>query len=361
MSRHDEIRERCERFWNGESMRRPMVGALYNRMAPLRWFTENLDVRRLAPENLEAALYRGDMLRRFRAAETIGGDTGFVAYPFIGIPWLEAIFGCEVQAAGSSAWPEPLAADWRSLGEGDLQWDNGWFDVLQDEVRIAIDLRDELEADENAVLPIGPCHLRGLGDFAGALAGQTDFCLALYDFPKEIKNLIELGAGAWRRIVEAQFSLIPEDNCGGYWNGNQPLWCPGKSMLIPADVASLVSPEMFVEFFYKPLLQMIDGYDYSIMHTHSTYIDNYPLDMLMAIDELQAVQVGIDTNGPDIESIIPTIQKIAERRRVIVAGTLSADQIRRAMRKLPSTGICFLTYLESIEECREVLEELGIE
>ena len=105
---------------------------------------------------------------------------------------------------------------------------------------------------------------------------------------------------------------------------------------------------------------MLDGLDCSIMHTHSTYLDAYPLDLLLDIDELAAVQVGIDTNGPDIETVIHKMRKIVERRRLIVAGTLTPDQIRVAMRQLPSAGVCYLTYMETIADCRAVLEALDV-
>ena len=365
-SRLDENRERSMRFWNHETTDRPMVGALFNRMAPLAWFTERRDRTLVRPADLERSLFLDDCRRRLYAAETIGGDAPFVAYPFIGIPWLEAIFGCTVHAAGTSAWAEPLKTDWRCLTADTVPWENGWFDAMLEQTRALVELQRRLSDDvgsdaETAAryLPVGPCHLRGLGDLAAALAGQTEFCFALYDSPDDMHHLISLCADAWLRIVNAQFELIPSD-AGGYWNGNQPVWSPGKTMFIPADVASLVSPDMFTEFFLDPMRRMVAGLDYSIMHTHSTYLDAYPLDLLLEIDELRAVQVGIDTNGPDIESVAPAMCRIAERKSLIVAGSLSPDQIRRARAFLPDEGVCYLTYQETEAECRRVLDELEI-
>jgi hypothetical protein len=346
-----EIKERCDRFWKRENTDRPLVGALFNRMAPATRLEQNLQKRSVKPADITEEVFIDDCNRRHNASEQIEGDAIFVAAPYIGLPWLDAIMGCEVECGGGSAWAKPLESDWKEYTIDSVPWDNGWFDTMQEETKIALDI-------SKGRFPVGPVHLRGMGDLIATLMGQTEFCLSLYDYPDIIRRIIDIYVDVWRKIVQAQYSLLKPDE-GGFWNANQPLWTPAETMFIPADVASLVSPEMFKEFFFEPTRTMLKGYDYCIMHTHSSYLDAYPLDLLMTIPELKAVQIGIDPNGPSVEDLIPQFRHVMEQRSLIVAGggVLSAEDIRLIIKKLPPEGLCILSYKETVEECREVINQ----
>ena len=260
--------------------------------------------------------------------------------------------GCEVVLGETSVWAKPLELDWKKLDFASIAWDNGWLDAMQAHTAAAIEA-------SGGRYPVGPCHLRDLGDLASVLIGQNEFCLALYDHPEDVRRLNGVCMKAWQKIVRAQYELLSTE-AGGYWNGNQPLWSPGKSMFIPADVASLVSPEMFAEFFLEALERMLGGVDFCILHTHSTYLDAYPMDLLMQIAPLRAVQVGIDEGGPSAEELVPRLRAIQKSRPLIVAGVLSPEDVRILRSKLPPEGLCLLSYLETIADCKELIDDTGI-
>ena len=43
-------------------------------------------------------------------------------------------------------------------------------------------------------------------------------------------------------VITAQYDLLTPE-AGSYWNANQSLWAPDKTMFVPADVADQVSAE----------------------------------------------------------------------------------------------------------------------
>ncbi len=58
----------------------------------------------------------------------------FVAYPFIGLPWFDAVMGSSFSISGGSAWTESNA-DWKSYQKENVPWGNGWFDLILDQLK----------------------------------------------------------------------------------------------------------------------------------------------------------------------------------------------------------------------------------
>ncbi|MFW5988266.1 MAG: hypothetical protein ACOCQA_02370 [bacterium] len=340
----------CQKFWRKEKTEKPLVGALYNRISPLQWFTDGGKGKNLHPEDLSKEMFINDCQRRHRASQQIKGDAIYVAFPFSGIPWSEGVMGCKVKIGNGSCWSEILEDDWRNYTINSVPWNNGWFDKIQELTETAIEF-------SKGKYPIGPVHLRSPVDLVPALLGEKEFCLSLYDHPEEIHKLVEISTEVWEKIVNAQYDLLTKEE-GGYWNANQPMWAPGKNMFVTADASALISPGMFKKFFLSRFKKMLKDLEWCIMHTHSSSL--HVLDLLMPINELKAIQVGIDPNGPSLKELIPKFHKILSKKTLIIGGVLNSVEINTLISELPSEGLCIYTYLETIEECNRVINKVSI-
>ena len=355
LTEREELIDRGRKFWNREPTDRPMVGVLFNRMEPLSEFAKTHSEPLLKPAHFTNEIYLADLERRHAAIEQIGGDAPFVAFPFVGFPFMDAIMGCTIDQSGpvSPLAPAkihglPLQSDWKEYGIDSVPWDNGWFDLLQRNTSLAI------KASAGR-FPVGAATLGGVGESISTLIGETDFSHVIKNHPDSIRRLTDVYVQVWTKVVSAQYELLEPDS-GGYWNSNQPVWSPGKTMFIPADVAGKLSPDMFEEFFLEPMEQMLEGYDYCILHTHSTYIESYPLDRLIAVDQLKAVQLAVDANGPSIEELLPKFRHVLERCAMIINGELTGEDIRYLIKKLPHEGLFILCNRETVAEGRAVLD-----
>lgn len=155
----------------------------------------------------------------------------------------------------------------------------------------------------------------------------------------------------------------PEAYNGGYWNGNQPLWTPGRNMFVPADAVSILSPDTVEEFVTLRLRRITEHLDYCIAHTHSTYL--HAIDSVLKIDGFQCIQAGQDTDGPPIDEMLPIMRRIQASKSLIVAicqpdveGAL--EQARKAWNELDPAGLCILVYLETAEKGREFMEQFNL-
>ena len=353
-----ELIDRGHRFWNRERTDRPLVGVLFNRMDPLSEYKKTHSEPVIRPSDITDALYVADLERRHAAMEQIGGDAPFVAAPYSGMPWMDAIMGCTVDYSGPSG-PQapskfrgqPLPTDVHEYKLDSVPWNNGWYDLLLRHTSLAI-------KTAAGRFPVGPATLGGMGEMCSTLIGKSDFPAMIEEHPHTIRRLSEVFAHVWRRVITAQYELL-EPEADGYWNANQPLWAPGKTMFVPADVAGQVPAETFEEFFFEPMKAMLEGFDYCILHTHSSYIDAYPLDLLMGIDQLKAVQVGVDAIGPPVKELTPVFRHILERRALLIVGALRHEDIRHLIMNLPPEGLYILCPHETVDEGKAVLDELG--
>ena len=150
---------RCRVFWNREQVDKPMIGYLYNRRTPLSSLTDSRNEEYLRAEDITIETFLSDCEQRYRAGRKIGGDAVFVACPYTGMPWLEAIMGCRIKSENGVGWAEPLDSDWKGYNEGSVPWDNGWHRAMTDQTAEAIRF-------SHGKYPVGPPHLRGPGDVA---------------------------------------------------------------------------------------------------------------------------------------------------------------------------------------------------
>ena len=121
---------------------------------------------------------------------------------------------------------------------------------------------------------------------------------------------------------------------------------------MPADAVSVLSPAVVERWVVPRVRRTVVGLNYSIAHTHSSYL--HGLDAFLKIDELRAVQVGMDTAGPSIAELPPTLQRIQRRKALIVAIVVqdphqAAEDARTAIRSLAPEGLCLLSYLPTAE------------
>jgi len=340
-----ELIERCRKFWRREAVDRPLVGVLFDRMFPLQTFASGRENAEVLPEDVSVGWFLGECERRHLASEEIGGDAVFVAYAGIGLPWIEAVLGLKVRVQGGGGWAEPLDSDWKTYGEDSVRWDNGWFEKMQELTAAAVNAGQ-------GRFSVGPCHLRSPIDLASAILGAEALCLSIYDDPDALRRLLDIFSDVWSKMVEAQYERLPA-YFDGYWCGNQPIWAPGRTMFVTADAASLFSPRTFRQWVVPYLERIVQGLDYCIMHTHSTYL--HMLDAVMDIEGLRAIQVGIDDTGnKDISPLIPTLQRVQAGKALILAVTekdpaIAASQAQMALRELSPQGLCVLAYLPTVE------------
>ncbi|TVR55987.1 MAG: hypothetical protein EA426_14260 [Spirochaetaceae bacterium] len=82
--------------------------------------------KRITTEMLDVDAFLGDYERMFNEFEDVGQSAFWTAEPYTGVPWTEAILGCEVHAGGAGFTAEPWMESLDQIDELRFDPDNRW-------------------------------------------------------------------------------------------------------------------------------------------------------------------------------------------------------------------------------------------
>lgn len=160
----------------------------------------------------------------------------------------------------------------------------------------------------------------------------------------------------WTEIVRSQYEIVPAYR-GGYCYPSVPIWAPGKTVVVTADVAAMLSPRAFERFLLPCIDQASHAVNYAWMHTHSSYL--HILEPLLQLDSLKAIQVTVDYAGPSIAELLAPFRRIQSYKPLIVSGHLSAEDMRCLVRGLAPEGLYVLSLVDSTESGDELLQAIA--
>jgi len=83
--------------------------------------------KKITPSMLDVEAFLNDYERMYQDISSIGQDGFWVAEPFYGIPWMEAILGCEIYATKSSFVSKPWVKSLEETKKIEFNAENEWF------------------------------------------------------------------------------------------------------------------------------------------------------------------------------------------------------------------------------------------
>jgi len=301
--------------------------------------------KRITPEMLSVEDFLPDYERMFQVSEEVSQDAFWTAEPFTGIPWMEAILGCEICAGEESFISKPWLKDLREVDTIQLDPKNPWFQKY-------LEFTEKLVALSHGRFPVGMPIMRGPSDMVGALMGQTEMVYALTDEPKRMKQFFLKVTDIFLQVQEAQTNRIPPF-FGGSALGFYHVWCPGLSIWYQDDLSALLSPGMFREFLAPTSRKICEGFPYTAVHLHPASF--FMLDEILSNNALKAVEVNKDVGGPTVEEMLPELKKILDKKSLILWGDLSLQDLVCVRKNLPLRGLFFHIITPSMEKANELL------
>ena len=118
-------------FWSREALKRRLVSfQLDDYFVSKRIKAAGhllTDGKRITPDMLNVDSLLRDFERMYQESCQTGQDAFWVAEPFCGIPWMEAIFGCEIYGTKSSFISHPCIESVQDLKKIQFDPDNAWL------------------------------------------------------------------------------------------------------------------------------------------------------------------------------------------------------------------------------------------
>jgi len=240
----------------------------------------------------------------------LDGELVWGAPPVPGIPWSEAILGCPVYQSeeSRSLWAGSWLENWDEMERVLPLSDNAWFLKL-------MDLSEAFVKNADGRYPVTQTVLKGPSEIMTAMRGYEQLCLDFYDSPEQVHKLASFCTDIWIETAQALFEIIPPFD-GGYAAPRLEIWAPGQLIRFEEDATIFFSSETYREFIREYDCRIASSFEYSLMHTHSG--DCKFIEDLLDMEELPAIQVTIDPNGPPYTELIPLLKRTQEAGKALI-------------------------------------------
>jgi hypothetical protein len=255
---------------------------------------------------------------------------------------MEAILGCPILAGRESFTSRPwLRSPAEALETVRFDPQNPWLVKY-------LEFTKALGAQSRGRYPVGMPIMRGPTDMLGALLGQQEMAVALMEAdPQVMHRLIERVTRAFLAVIEAQRRLI-QPFYGGCALGFYHVWAPGPAIWFQDDLSSILSPELYRQFFLDSARLILTGHDHTAVHLHPNSF--FILDDLLTLENLKAVQVNKDISGPGVKEMLPILAKIMQTRGLILWGDLTIEDLELVRQNLPCRGLALHVVAPTPEE-----------
>ncbi len=346
----DDKIEKHTRYWRREDTKRPLISVT---IAEDFFFSRHYNSARdllepgklITPGMLDVASFMDDYERMYNESLRVEQDGFWVGTPYTGIPWMEAMLGCEVAAMEASFVSKPTGATIENLEPVELTQENEWLaKYLEFTTRLVA-----LSADR---FPVGMPIMRGPSDMLGSLLGQQEMVLALMQHPEKSARALHNVTECFMQVIKAQEDLC-NDFHGGRSMGFYNVWCPGKCIWYQEDLSALLSPALFRQMLRPCGEYICRDYDYTAIHLHPSSF--FIVDELLEMKQLKVIEINKDIGGPSIEEMMGLCKKIVARKNIIIWGDLDEEDLECIQNQLPPRGVYIHLVAESVDRANQLI------
>lgn len=342
----NSVRERVEQFeaFYKRQNPRPLLGFFTESEYPLRRFSASAGLpedRPLMPADFNPADYLADYDRLFERHEACGGDFIFAADAFWGIPWLEALLGCELRAshATGSIHADPLGEARMPEVIPSFAPDNPWAEK-------AAKFLVTLDAHSGGRYPLATTRMRGIADLLAALYGNEAFLYKMMETPDTIHAVCEKLTDLWIDFGKFQLEHIPLFY-GGVGSFYYNMWAPAGSVWHQEDAAAILSPFLYEEFILPCDKRIAESFGGCFMHMHPTGF--YPYRQLLNTP-MTCLELHIDEGGPSAEQLYEVHRTILTEKPLLIWGNIPEKDLDWIFSKLPHRGLAVNTMVDNPEQ-----------
>ncbi|MDR2676085.1 MAG: hypothetical protein LBC18_14765 [Opitutaceae bacterium] len=337
-----ERRVRLFRAFLRRENARPLFGFSPGSEFPLPRYPSSRSLpenRPLAPDDFDPGAYAADAGNLFLETEKLGGDFIFGGSAFWGIPWLEALLGCPLFASHTTN--SIRAGTPLDFSPGDIPAfspGNPW-------ARLMSAMLDALARRAAGRFPLATTRMRGVADLLSSLYGGTEFVMAMFDRPDEVRRTAEKLTDLFISAGQFQLDRIPLFH-GGVGSFFYNAWMPPGTVWHQEDAVALLSPELYARFIEPCDRRIAAAFPHLAIHQHSTGFVPTGAYLKMGMDLLE---MHIDTGGPTAAEIHEKHLSILRERPLLIWGKIPPADLDWIFTKLPHQGLAVLTMTDSPE------------
>jgi len=342
-----------KRFWSGEPMKQPMYSIscggdrmLANKTAVARSLL--VPGRTITPDMIsvdafveEELAWWEDRQAREETGRFSSGDRMAGVGAYSGIPWMEAILGCSIEAMEASMISRPCMESPGDPAKIKIDYENNaWIEKY-------FEFLEKYRAAFGGDRPVIETLLRGVSDTYGALVGQVDMIYAIYDDPEAVQACFDAISREYTELIK-KIITYTTPIMGGYLHP-QGIWCPGTPNMFQEDLTSLMTPAHYREMI-KPLHDRMCGeFGTNIIHTHPT--SYHIFEDLIQVQNLSALQMQKDVGEDSLDHHLAKLRQVqAAGIPIFFNSPLTLPELERVLDAVELRGICLRIWAETEQE-----------
>ena len=302
---------RHQQFWERRPADRPLLGINvgFTLQETFRRTMARISDGPLKPEDIPLDEFLQDCDALAVAQEGLG-DYPYVAAPFVGVPWLEAVAGCPIAASRNSFWAEACVNDWRSWRWPESYLDSPW-------ARKLLELMEALAAHAAGRYQAAPTLMRGPSDILAAMRGGAAFVMELMDQPEIVQPAIHEVARLWSDVARAQLARIPPST-EGYIAGAAALrtWAPDKVLWLQEDAMALLSPKLYRRHFLAVDRELSGSFPCVAFHLHGSAL--WAVDDVVQLPGVAVCELNLEDARCDVEGTFEGWRKIQQHKPTVM-------------------------------------------
>ena len=324
--------DRCDAFWARREVDRPLLASWVGHYEVARHYEQGLSCLpegKLRPEDIDFEYFRADYERLFELHRRTETDVPWAAFPLMVVPWVEAIAGCPIVQRGGNVWAEPWLDSYDLLAEAGFQPNLPWLERL-------VEFADWLVALSAGRFPVAVSLMRGPADLLAAGRGASRSIYDLYDYPAEVERTLQALTDLWIHVAQAQLAHIPTF-AGGYCFSVQNLWSRQPGGWFQDDAVAYWSPPFYRQFVRGCEEKLAGSMAATGIHLHPVSL--FTVDDLVDMPQLDVIEVNVDDVGPRLPEMISRFQQILQKKRLLILGVFSEQDLHLLKHSLPTTGL----------------------
>jgi len=305
--------------------------------------------RPLTPEDFPLEPFLNDCERLFQDHQKCGGDLFWTGTPFWGIPWIEAMLGCDLffnsASCSISAANTNNKVTLETLPE--FSESNPW-------VKLFGEFFEALEAHSAGRYPIGTTRIRGLADILSVIYGGEEFIITAMTEEAEIIKHLDKITPFYIDVMKYQLRHIPEFH-GGMGSFYYYNWTPPNTVWHQEDSVMLLSPSLYQNLFYAYDKKIYTNFENNICHFHST--GGYaPYKEILSLNPL-CIEMHLDFGGPSAQELFSTHKEILSKSSLLIWGDFTSDDLEWVYNNLPPAGLFLSVRVNSETEANSIWEK----
>jgi hypothetical protein len=276
------------------------------------------------------------------------GETFPVFFPNLGPDVYAAFYGAELEFGEVTSWSAPLIHDWEEVDQLKFDWNNVYFQVLEELTQHAL----ERCAGKGLV---GYSDLHPGIDCVAAWRDPQQLCFDMLEAPEQVDCLIKLAVADFEMIYNHFDKMLKDAGQPSVsWMGIPSF---GRMHIPSCDFASLISPRFFERFGLPVLQNEVKTMTHNVFHVDGRGVAKN-MDAILSVPEVHAIQwvQGMGDDYP-IMQWVPFIKGL-QSRGVPVVVDLRVEDLEVFMAEMDPKGLFLWVATENGEEELEILKHV---